>query len=95
MASFDTLIDKKVIGGKGYIIGEVRGANIDTKSWQITDLYVELTESAAEELGFKKRFRSATIYMPTKFIKAVADVVTLSPSLTKLRECKEITECKE
>ena len=78
LTSFDALVDKKVICGKGYIIGEVTGASIDTRSWQITDLYVELTSTAAEELGFKKRFRSSTVSMPVKFIKAVADVVTLS-----------------
>lgn len=95
LTSFDTLVGKKVICGKGYIIGEVTGAKVDTKNWQITDFYVELTGTAAEELGFKKRFRNSTVCMPVKFIKAVADVVTLSLSLEKLVETKEITECKD
>ena len=95
MTSFDTLLGKKVIGVKGYIIGEVKGASINTKSWEILALYVKLADAAAEELGFKRRFRSSTVCMPVKFIKAVADVVTISPSLAKLGESKEITECKE
>jgi sporulation protein YlmC with PRC-barrel domain len=95
LTSFDALVDKKVICGKGFIIGEIKGANIDTKSWQIKDLYIELTDTAAEELGFKKRFRSSTVCLPTKFVKAVADVVTLLPSLDKLSESNEITECNE
>ena len=95
LISFDTLLGKKVIGVKGYMIGEIKGASINTKSWEILALHVKLADTAAEELGFKKRFGSSTVCMPVKFIKAVADVVTVTPSLAKLGESKEITECKE
>jgi sporulation protein YlmC with PRC-barrel domain len=95
LISFDTLLGKKVIGIGGYIIGEVKGARIDTKTWQISDLYVKLTDTAADELGFKKRFRSSTVCMPVRFVKAIGDVVTIAPSLTKLSESDEITECRE
>lgn len=90
LVDFSTIIGKKVICANGYILGEVKGANIDTKTWQITQVYLKLTDTAAEELGYKKRFRSSNVAMPVKFIKAVADVVTVYPSLKELTESNEI-----
>ncbi len=95
MINFETLLGKKVIGTGGYIIGEVKGASIDTKTWQIAQLHIKLTDNAAEELGFKKRFRSSMVSMPIKMVQAVGDVVNVSPSLKELTESKEITEFKE
>ncbi len=94
MISFDTLIGKKVIGTDGYIIGEVTGAEIDPTIWHVHQLHVKLTDNASEELGFKKRFRSSKISMPTKMVRSVGDVVNIWPKLEALSESKEITECK-
>ena len=93
--NFDALKGKSVIGSGGYIIGEIKGASIDIKSWQVTHLHVKLTNTAAEELGFKKRFLSSTVCMPTNMVLAVADVVNIAPPLKELSESNEITECKE
>ena len=95
LINFETLLGKKVIGTGGYIIGEVKGASIDTKTWQIAQFHIKLTDNAAEELGFKKRFRSSMVSMPIKMVQAVGDVVNVSPSLKELTESKEITEFKE
>lgn len=95
LINFETLLGKKVIGTGGYILGEVKGASIDTKTWQIVQLHVKLTDNAAEELGFKKRFRSSTVSMPIKMVQAVGDVVNVSPSLKEMTESNEITEFKE
>jgi len=93
--NFERLSGKKVIGAGAYILGEVKGGSVDSATWQITHLYVKLSDKAAVELGFKKRFRSSTVCIPVKMIQAVADVVTVAPSLKELSESKEITECKE
>jgi sporulation protein YlmC with PRC-barrel domain len=93
LINFDTLLGKKVICAGAYIVGEVKGASLDTVTWQISQLYVKLTDTAAEELGFKKRFRSSTVCIPVKMVLAVADVVNLAPSLKELSESNEITEC--
>jgi sporulation protein YlmC with PRC-barrel domain len=95
LISCEALLGKKVIGAGGYIIGEVKGASIDTKTWQIVNLHVKLTNTAAEELGFKKRFRSSMVNMPVKMIQAVGDVVNVSPPLKEMSQSKEITEFKE
>lgn len=94
LVSFETLLGKKVIGSGGYIIGEVKGAEINTTAWQVPNLHIKLTENAATELGFKKRFRSSTVCVPTRLIQAVGDVITIAPPLKELGQSKEITECK-
>ena len=92
LISFEIIIGKQVIGIGGFIIGEVKGAIIDTTTWQVPQLYVKLSDNAANELGFKKRFRSATVYIPTKMVQAVGDVITIAPPLKELSESNEITE---
>lgn len=92
MVDFSELVGKKVICTGGYILGEVKGANIDIKTWLVNQIYIKLTDTAAEEMGYKKRFRSSTVKMPVKFVQAVADVVTVYPSLKTLSESNEITE---
>jgi sporulation protein YlmC with PRC-barrel domain len=94
LISFDALLGKKVIGIGGYIVGEVAGAEIDLTTWHVRQLHVKLSDTAAEELGFKKRFRSSKISMPTKMVRSVGDVVNLWPKLEALSESKEIAECK-
>ncbi len=92
MISFETIIGKQVIGTGGFIVGEVKGAILDTTTWQVPQLYVKLSDTAATELGFKKRFRSSTVCIPTKMVQAVGDVVTMTPPLKDLGASKEITE---
>ncbi|MCW3999727.1 MAG: hypothetical protein NWE93_05770 [Candidatus Bathyarchaeota archaeon] len=94
MISFSELLGKQVIGTGGFIIGEIKGASLDVKTWQVPQLQVKLTDNAATELGFKKRFRSSTVTIPTKMIQAVGDVVTMAPPLKELGESVEIIEYK-
>ncbi len=94
LISFESIIGKQVIGTGGFILGEVKGAGIDTKTWQVPQLYVKLSDNAATELGFKKRFRSSTVCFPTKMVQAVGEVVTIAPPLKELSESNEITEYK-
>jgi sporulation protein YlmC with PRC-barrel domain len=94
LISFETVVGKQVIGTGGYIIGEIKGALIDTKTWQVPQLYVKLSDNAATELGFKKRFRSSIVCIPTKMIQAVGDVVTIAPPLKELSQSSEISEYK-
>ncbi len=95
MVSFEKLIGKKVVNSTGYILGEVKNADFDDKTWRIGVLHVKLADVAAEELGFKKRFRKSMVCLPVRLVIAVADVVTVRGSLKELSESKEITECKE
>ena len=95
LSSFDEILGKDVIGTKGYNLGTVKGAEVNVVDWRITHLHVKLSSQAADELGFKKRFRSSTVCMPVSYISAVGDVVTLNRALTEISGDTSITECKE
>lgn len=93
--SVESLVGKKVITAKAYILGEVKGAEANFDNWQITHLHVKLTDKASTDLGFKKRFRSSTVCMPVHLIKAVGEVVTIDKSFEELSQTFDIVECKE
>ncbi len=95
LVNVDELSGKNVIGLGGSILGEVKGAQVNTKTWQVTNLEVKLSSVASEELGFKKRFRSSTVCMPVSLVSAVGDVITVGRSLDELSKNPEITECSE
>jgi sporulation protein YlmC with PRC-barrel domain len=84
-----------VITAKAYILGEVKGAEANIENWQITHLQVKLTDKAANDLGFKKRFRSSMVCMPVSLISAVGEVITIGKSLQELSRTFDIVECKE
>ena len=92
--SLENLIGKQVIGIGGFVIGEVAGAAIEKETWNVPMLHVKLSDNAAVDLGFKKRFRSSKVCIPTDMVQAVGDVVTISPSLEELSQSKKIVECK-
>ncbi len=84
----------QVVTSGAHIIGEVKGAKIDTATWAIKYLNVKLTGDAAESLGMKKRFGSSKICLPVSMIQAVAHVITISRTISELESSQEITECK-
>ncbi len=95
LVSIDKLSGKNVIGAGGYNLGEVKGAEVNTSTWQVTHLQVKLSNQASEELGFKKRFRSSTVCMPVSLVSAVGDVITIGKALSELSKNPEISECLE
>lgn len=80
---------------KAFTLGEVKGADVDTDNWKGTHLHFRLTNEAATELGFKKRFGSSVVCMPVAIITAVGDVATIEKSVEELRKSREIVECRE
>ena len=94
LINYEEIIGLQVVTSGAHIIGEVKGAKIDTATWAIKFLNVKLTGDAAENLGMKKRFRSSKICIPVDMVQAVAHVVTISRSMEELENSQEITECK-
>jgi sporulation protein YlmC with PRC-barrel domain len=81
---------KKVVGTEGYILGEVNGVDIDLNTWLATAFYVNLSDEATAELGFKKPFLSKiTVCLPTQLVKAVGEVITLKESIRNLEDVAE------
>jgi len=92
LINFEKLIGLKVITSGAHILGEVKGARIDTKTWEVKYLNVKLADDAANRLGMKKRFRSSTISIPVDDVRAVAGVVTLTKSLEELESGRDRPE---
>ena len=95
MINFERIIGLQVVTSGAHILGEVKGARIDTKTWEIKYLNIKLTDAAADKLGMKKRFRSSSISLPVGMIQAVGHVVTIARSMDELESSHEIVEYKE
>ncbi len=93
MINFEEIIGLDVVTSGAHILGEVKGAKIDTTTWEIKFLNVKLTGDAAENLGLKKRFRSSKICIPVGMVQAVGHVVTIARSMDQLESSQEISEC--
>lgn len=93
--SFDKLSGMFVICAEGFDLGQINGIEMDTSNWQVTSLHVKLSKPASEDLGFKKRFRSSVVCVPTSLVSKVGDNVLLNKSLDELSKHTEISECKE
>jgi sporulation protein YlmC with PRC-barrel domain len=88
-SKFDGL---KVVSLDAKDVGEVTGAEIDTKEWKITHIHIELSDGALKELDIKKPLiGKVTLCFPVGFIKKVGDVITLSRTVDGL---KRIPECR-
>jgi sporulation protein YlmC with PRC-barrel domain len=83
---------KKVIGAQGFIMGEVEGVDVNPNTWQVSTLYMSLSDEAAAGFGLRKPFMSKiTICLPTQIVKSLGDVITLNEPLYNLdnaaKEC--------
>ena len=90
-ASSTKLKGKKVLGAKGYVIGEVEGLDLDLSNWQVKGLQVSLTEDAATELGFKRPLLSkVVIIIPSEIVGVVGNFITLDEYIENL---EALVEC--
>ena len=97
LTSSTKLKGKRVIGTKGYIIGEVEGLDVKMSNWQVTGLQVGLTDDAATELGFKRPFLSkVVVIVPSKIVSQVGNFITLSKEIENLESLVEcIRSCQK
>jgi sporulation protein YlmC with PRC-barrel domain len=85
------LMGKKVVGVKGYVVGEVEGLDVNFDNWQVTGLQVGLTDDAASELGFKKPFLSKVIVIiPSEVVDEIGNFVTSDKSI---EDIASLVEC--
>jgi sporulation protein YlmC with PRC-barrel domain len=93
--SLEKLSGMFVICAGGFDLGLINGVEMDTRTWQVTHLHVKLSKPASEDLGFKKRFRSSTVCVPTALVATVGDNILLNKSIDELSRHPEISECRE
>ena len=85
------LKNKKIIGAKGRVVGEVEGFDVDINNWRVTGLQVGLTDNAAIELGFKLPFLSkVVVIIPSEIVSLVGNFVTLDEDIENL---ESLVEC--
>ncbi|MGA2683023.1 MAG: hypothetical protein ABSF44_14630 [Candidatus Bathyarchaeia archaeon] len=84
---------KRAFTSDGFLLGEIESAEVDMTTWQVTSLYVALTDEATKSLGFKVPFLGKVVVcLPVSTIKIIQDTAVLNKSMAELRDLKQ---CKE
>ncbi len=82
---FSKLDGMDVVSLDGFKTGEISGIELNTKNWDVSHIYIELSDDAVKELDFKKPlWGHITICIPVGYVEAVGDVVTLTKNLKGL-----------
>ena len=76
----EDLIGLEVVGSTAWKIGKVKDLVIDTKTWQVTAVVVELEKNVAEEFKLKRRLSKTHIPLSISYVQAVGDRVILKSS---------------
>ena len=86
------LVGLNVITSDAQNVGQVIGTDVDTDTWKVTHVRIDLTEESIRALSYKKPFLgSVNICLPVSYVNKVKDVVTLKADIDEL---KEVPECK-
>ncbi len=86
----EKLNDKKVIDTQAKVMGEVAGIEIDTSTWKVTHLCINLSDDAIEALGYKRPFIGRVLIdIPVETVEKIQDVVTLSRSTEEVKNLVE------
>lgn len=76
---------KDVITSDGRNVGTLSGAWMDTNTWTVTSLIVDLNKIVLDELSLKKPLlRTAKVTIPTSMIKNFSDVAQLNADFATL-----------
>lgn len=93
MVEITRLFWKKAYTSDNFELGEVHSADLDMNTWQITSLYINLTDEASTALGFKHPFLGKVVVcLPVSEVKTITDTALLNKTLQELRDlrvCKE------
>jgi sporulation protein YlmC with PRC-barrel domain len=94
MVEITRIFWKKALTSDNFVLGEVESADLDMNTWQITSLFVGLSDEGSGKLGFKRPFLGKVVVcLPVSTVKSVAaDKVVLNQTLEELRSLKQ---CKE
>jgi len=92
MVDVGRLFWKKAYTSDAYLLGEVQSVELDLTTWQVTNLYVGLTEEATAALGFKQPFLGRVVVcLPVSLVQSFTDTAVLNKTraeLAGIKECK-------
>jgi sporulation protein YlmC with PRC-barrel domain len=93
MVEITRLFWKKAFTADNFELGEINSADVDMNTWQVTSLFVNLTDEASRTFGFKHPYLGrVTVCLPVSAVKSIADRAVLNQTLDELRSLKQ---CKE
>ncbi len=93
MVEITRMFWKKVVTSDNVVIGDTESAEVDTNTWQITNIFVGLNDATTNMMGFDRPFLGKVIVcLPVSAIGTIKEVVTLNKTIQELREIKE---CKK
>jgi len=78
---------KDVISKDGRKVGALVGVNVDTKTWTVHAIVVEVNKDIIEELNIKKSvLKLPKISLKTELVAIVGDIVHLNADLASLKD---------
>ena len=93
MVEIGRIFWKKVVTADDLIVGEAESAEVDTVTWQVTNLYVSLNDDATSKMGFDRPyFGKIFVCLPVSAVKEIGDFVVLNKTfeeLIELRQCRK------
>jgi len=83
--------DKKVVGAKGILIGQVEGIDFNADTWKVTHFLVHLEDEVVRKLGYKSGIRTKqNVLIPVDAIDKIGDVVTIKPGIENLSDLERV-----
>lgn len=80
------LQERNVITTDGRIIGSLSGAMVDTTTWKVSSIIVDVHKDVIEELQVKKQMlKTPKVNIDTSMVGNVSDVVQLNVPLANLK----------
>ncbi len=90
MVEIGRLFWKKVVTSDDFIIGEAESAELDTVTWQVTNLYVSLNDATSEKMEFERPyFGKIFVCLPVNTISKIGDFIVLKNTVQELMELKQ------
>jgi sporulation protein YlmC with PRC-barrel domain len=94
MVEITRMFWKKAVTSDNFVLGEVQSAELNMENWQVTNLFVGLSEEASQKFGFKHPFLGkVVICLPVEAVHSLeVDHVMLNytiEELSNLKQCKE------
>lgn len=81
-----SLRGRTVIAADGQVVGEVSGLFLDSETWNIDALQIELRKETADQLGaVRSMFRAGSLEVPIRMVQSVGTTVVLSVPSDDLR----------
>ncbi len=93
MVEITRMFWKKVVTSDNVVIGETESAELDTSTWQITNIFVGLNDATSNMMGFDRPFLGKVIIcLPVSTVQTIKETVVLKKTM---KELSEIRECKK